>query len=298
MDKPVKDCSHIYSDGRNVPVLFETDSDKIDGRNLIAVTALETGVVILMDIVMSTHFHTVATGTDRCRARFTDEMKRKLALRVSRLGIKLGGDGELHVRKDDIKTENELKTKIMYDYRNAIAAGYEMMPWHYPGGPGDIFFSNHSDRIMKGRLISELPVLDRRKMFHTRVELPGDWRYSENGVIIPDCYIDWRRLEKLFRSPKAAIAFMYQNKEKEAAEDAACAREFVQKLTEKDLRHIAKDYCQELFGKEYISMTTREEKITLAQRMWSKRCTYSVSALSRVTRVDKEMLEAILLPPQ
>ena len=105
-------------------------------------------------------------------------------------------------------------------------------------------------------------------------------------------------MEKLFRSPKAAIAFMYQNKEKEAAEDATCAREFVQKLTEKDLRHIAKDYCSEMFGKEYLSMTTREEKIALAQRMWSKRCTYSVSALSRVTHVDKEMLEAILLPPQ
>ena len=146
MDKPVRDCSHIYSDGRNVPVLFETDADKIDGRNLIAVTALETGVVILMDIVMSTHFHSVAAGTDRCRAKFSDEMKRKLALRVSRLGIKLGGDGELHVRKDDIKTENELKTKIMYHYRNAISAGYGMMPWHYPGGPGDIFFSDHSDK--------------------------------------------------------------------------------------------------------------------------------------------------------
>ena len=296
LDKPVGDCSHIYSDGRNVPVLFETDLDKVEGKNLIAVTALETDVMILMEVVMTTHFHAVTAGKDTNRERFKNEMERKLMIRASRLGLKIVGDSKIHVRKDDIRTETELKDKIMYDYRNPIAAGLEMMPWHYSGGPGDIFFSDHKSKMAKGRLINELPVLTRRKVFHTKTELPAEWRYADNYEIIPDCYVDWQRLERLFKSPRAVLAFLHQSKEKEMADDAECSREFIRKLGEKELRHIARDYCHILFRKEYVNRLTDQEKIVIAQKMWTERDTYSISALSRATQMDKHILESILIP--
>ncbi|MBR4755896.1 MAG: hypothetical protein IK076_03045, partial [Bacteroidales bacterium] len=101
MDKTVNDCSHVYSDGRGVSALFETDQDKIDGLNLIAVTALETGVVILMEVVMTTHFHSVVAGQDGSRWRFKKEMERKLEARRYRHGL----NTRIRVSKDDIRTE-------------------------------------------------------------------------------------------------------------------------------------------------------------------------------------------------
>ena len=293
IDKAVCDCSHIYSDGRNVYNLFETDEDKIDGMNMIAVTALETGVVILMSVVMTTHFHSVVSGSGNNRELFKNETRRKLRLRGQRLGIKT----LINVRNDIVKTENELKDKIMYDYRNPIAAGYGRMPWNYVGGVGDIFFSDHQARVSSGSLIQDMTVRERRSAFHTRIEFPSDWTYWPNGLIVPDCYVDWKRLESLFRSPKAALAFMFQNKEKEAAEDALCAREFIMEMGEKELRRIAKELSLSMFGKEYVSKLSDSERIMVAQRMWAARNTYSVSALSRAVQINKQLLETILLPP-
>lgn len=292
IDKVVDDCSHIYSDGRNVPALFETDEDKIEGLNLIAVTAWETGVVILMEVVMTTHFHSVAAGSQENRWRFTKEMERKLELRRVRLGMKT----RIKVRKDDISKENELKDKIMYDYRNPVAAGYGRMPWHYVGGPGDIFFSDHEARISSGRSIGELRVAERRAKFHTRIALPQEWTFLPSGLIVPDCYIDCPRLERLFKSPKGVMAFLYQSKEKEAAEDALCAREFIMDMGDKELRHTAKRLSRSLFGEEYVSRLSEKERITLAQRMWASRSTFSIAALGRATHLDKHLLELILLP--
>ena len=293
IDKTVNDCSHIYSDGRDVSALFETDKDKIEGLNLIAVTALETGVVILMEVVMTTHFHSVVAGKDGNRWSFKKEMERKLEARRYRLGLKT----RIRVSKDDIRTENELKDKIIYDFRNPISAGYGRMPWHYVGGPGDIFFSDHKARIYSGIPIKDLKVTERRALFHTRIELPTEWTYLSGGLIVPDCYMDCSRLEKLFRSPKAVIAFMYQSKEKEAAEDAICAREIVLDMSEKELRHEAKQIGKSLFGKDYVTRLTDQEKISVAQRMWASRKTYSISALGRATHLEKHLLETILLPP-
>ena len=102
IDKAVNDCSHIYSDGTNIPVLFETDENKIEGLNLIAITALENDVIVLMAVAMTTHFHSVVAGLDINRWRFKVAMERKLDLRRSKLGVKT----KIKVRKDDITTEN------------------------------------------------------------------------------------------------------------------------------------------------------------------------------------------------
>ncbi|MBQ6253488.1 MAG: hypothetical protein IJK05_02375 [Bacteroidales bacterium] len=292
IDKTVDDCSHIYSDGRNVPSLFETDEDKIKALNLLAITALEANVVLLMEVAMTTHFHCVVAGSQKNRWLFKREMDRKLEVRRSWLGVKT----RINVRKDDISTENELKDKIMYDFRNPVAAGYGRMPWHYVGGPGDIFFSDHIARISSGRPIRDLRVTERRALFHTRIELPAGWTYWPNGLIVPDCYIDYQRLERLFKSPKGMMAFLYQSKEKEAKEDAICAREFILDMGEKELRHEAKRLSRSLFGEEYVARLSDKERINIAQRMWASRSTFSVSALSRATHLDKHLLEMILLP--
>lgn len=85
---PVDDCVHIYSDGTCVVCLFGERQDCIRMMNLIAVTAHENDIRILMIQIMSTHFHLIASGKRTDCARFTTSLTRKLQIIILRSGKK------------------------------------------------------------------------------------------------------------------------------------------------------------------------------------------------------------------
>lgn len=77
VDKPVEGYAHIYSDGTNVSILFESREDYIWGMNVIAVTAYQCGIVILTLQVMGTHFHLIAKGSLQDCDRFARSIAMK-----------------------------------------------------------------------------------------------------------------------------------------------------------------------------------------------------------------------------
>ena len=289
VDKPVDDCSHVYSDGTVVNSLFDGRREKIDAMNMIALMAYSCNVRILVQQVMTTHIHVIVSGGLFDRARFAQELKRRLRILAS--GKRHSSDGRIPVGNDEISTEKELMNKIMYVYRNAIAAGYPCMPWEYVGGPGDIFFVDHS--TVAGNLVSELSVSRRRAMFHTKVVPPVTWRYNDEGLILPHCYVDWKRVERLFQSPKVFIAFLQQSKNVEAAIDLECSKEYVKAAGEKELRAECRDLLMNMFGKSSPSKAVLDERVAVARKLWGDRRTYSLSVLSRVTLVPQSVLTAI-----
>ncbi len=289
VDKPVDDCSHVYSDGTVVNSLFDDRREKINAMNMIALLAYSCNVRILVQQVMTTHIHAIVSGGLTDRARFARELKRRLGILAS--GKQHSADGTIPVGNDEIGTEKELMNKIMYVYRNAIAAGYPGMPWEYVGGPGDIFFVDHSS--VAGNLVSELSVRRRRTMFHSKVVPPVTWRYNDEGLILPHCYVDWKRVERLFRSPKVFIAFLHQSKNVEAAIDLECSKEYVEVAGEKELRVESRNLFMNMFGKPSASKAVLDERVAVARKLWGDRRTYSFSALSRVTLVPQSVLRAI-----
>lgn len=64
------------------------------------------------------------------------------------------------------------------------------------------------------------------------------------------------------------------------------------KTERREMLH-SKKMCLNMFGKATLSRASLEERIAVAQRAWGDRCTYSLSALSRVTLVPKSVLESI-----
>lgn len=293
IDRPVDGYAHIYSDGTNVSTLFQSREDFVFGMNLIAVTAFQFSVVILTVQVMDTHFHLIAKGTPRNCDRFARSIAVKLESFLSRTGKRFAVKGHIRVSNDPIATENELKTKFMYVYRNAISAGYPFAPWQYAWGPGDIYFVDHNSLMARGRRIGEYPVLTRRAMFHTGIKLPEEWRCDEDGMLIPHCYIDWKTVENLFKSPRAFLAFLSQKKDVEAAIDRECSASSVQRVSETELRREAKSICSALWGLPTVSKASVEQRMAIAQKLWDERRTYSLSVLSRVTMLDKAVLESV-----
>ena len=297
-DVPVKDYAHIYSDGTNVSVLFQSREDYVFGMNVIAVTAFICGITILTIQVMETHFHIIARGRPQDCDRFARSIVVKLHSFLTEAGRRFAVKGRLKVSNDPIFMENELKTKFMYVYRNAISAGFPRVPWEYEWGAGNIYFVDHDRLRGQGRRINEYPVLTRRAMFHTAAALPEDWRCDGEGMLLPHCYVDWRSVEDLFKTPRAFIAFMSQKKDVEAAIDRECSVNIVHRASETELRREAKAVCAMQWGLPTLSKASVEQRMAVAQKLWGDRRTYSLSVLSRVTMLDRNVLESVFGKPR
>lgn len=286
---PVNDCYHIYSNGTAMNVLFTERAEYIFMMNMLAVTSFANHVKLLATQVMETHFHVIASGSHTACSKFTKDLLVKLGIFISERKL----SGKLEISMDPIWDSNELKNKIIYVYRNAITAGFSFAPWHYEWGPGDIYFVNHEEFRDIGTPIGAISATMRRKLFHTHLALPSDWRVDSEGMIMPHSYIDWQRVEKLFMTIRAFIAFLYQKKDIEAAINSECASGAYKKYSEKELRKYANDLCIEVFG-EPLSKTCFDNKVAIGRRVWASRKNITVSTLSRVVRLDKEVLRQVL----
>ena len=290
----IRDCSHVYSDGSNVTAIFPDRQDKYRILDLLAVAAFETGVRILVAEVMTTHFHAIVSGTETCREQFKVSVWRKLAAWVARNGLDGCISGGLALINDPIKETDELKSKIMYVYRNSLCAGIPLVPWQYEGGPGDIYFIDHAHEGLKGTPLSDLPARKVREYFHTMAKLPPSWRYDEvERRLLPHSYMDWSRVEGLFKTLRAFVAFLAQKKDLETKFDLECAAGAINKASEKDLRLEILNMCRETYHLDRVSLASLEQRTELAARLWASGRTYSLSVLSRIALLPKDYLHRL-----
>ena len=292
IDKPLEGFyAHIYSNGNSVRNLFETEEDCIFGMNLLPIAAHSCGIKLLMIQIMGTHFHEIAYGKPEDCEKMRRFIKRRLETRMKKTGRREYVPTGIEISIDEIKTETELKNKIIYVYRNSIAAGFPQAPWHYRWGPGDILFANHS-RI-NGNNVGDLSVRQCKALFSTKIRLPSHWRYDDQGMIVPESYLDWKYVGKLFVSIRAFLAFLHQKKDIEALFDRESANNLLQKRSEKELRNEARELCRSMFGRSSVSKSNLEERVAVAQKLWGDRRTYSIPQLARVTSIDKELLRQV-----
>ncbi len=291
IDKPLNGFyTHIYSNGHSVKHLFETEDDCKFGMNLLPIAAHACGVKLLMVQIMGTHFHEIASGRPEDCERMRRFIKRQLEAQMKKTGRKGYIPSGVEISIDEIKNETELKNKIIYVYRNSIAAGFRQAPWHYRWGPGDILFVDHNTAGRNGNRIGDLTVRQRNALFKTKIQIPADWMYDDSGMIIPHSYLDWEYVEKLFVSIRAFLAFLHQKKDIEVQIDRESADNLLQDRSDKALRDEARELCMSLFGRTSVSKSSIDERMAVAQKLWGNRRTYSLSQLARVTLLDKELL--------
>lgn len=59
------------------------------------------------------------------------------------------------------------------------------------------------------------------------------------------------------------------------------------------MRKYANDLCMDVFG-EALSQVGFDNKVAVARKVWASKRNVTVSALSRVVRVDKDVLRQVL----
>lgn len=292
-DKPLDGFyAHIYSNGHGVRNLFDTEEDFIFGMNLLPITAYSCGVTLLMIQLMGTHFHIIAKGFPDDCVRMQLQINKAIMSRLSTTNRKEFAPNGIEISIDEIKTETELKNKIIYVYRNSIVSGYPKAPWQYKWGPGDIFFIDHELTENIGSRLGDLTIRKVRELFHTQFKLPPDWRH-DGRMILPHSYIDWKYVECLFGNIRVFLAFLHQRKDLEAQFDRECNNSQGSQVTEQALKLEVQMLCRSMFGRNSIISAVTDERLAIAQKLWGERRTYSITQLARVTLLDRELLKQI-----
>ena len=271
---------HVCTDGMSRDILFKDDKDFVKGMNAVAVCKQSSGIVILCFCLMSNHVHFILKGP-------YEECVRFIRLYKQRVNLLLGGkNSDISVRQVD--TPDYLKNAIAYVLRNPVAARLSVMPGEYRWGSGSCYFADASIHGRRLRKVSSVGIAERRKLFNTREVLPDSFLITDDGLILPQCYVDFKAVESLYRTPAAMLYYLARNVDMEAELATGILRKA--RYSDQELYNSATVLGSSMFRKNGLSHLTIEEKLSLAKALRQR---YGISArqLSRLLGIDLRLLQ-------
>lgn len=245
-------------------VMFRNDEDFTAGMNYVAIVASRhSRVKVVAFILMSNHVHFVLIGTREDVDAFTLDFKVRYSLYFSRkYGVKgLLKRNEIDVR--EIETTPEAKEQaIAYVLMNCVAANICFQANQYPWGTGNIYF-NPSRPV--GRVLGSMSGREKERLFHTNDNnLPSNWIVSDEGVILPQNYVDVEIVESCFRTPKR-MGFFLQNSSK--AKKRLEIDENLPAFTDQAILGILPQLYRSLFRKNSFQELRSEEQTELMRQI-------------------------------
>ena len=221
---------------------FRDDADFATGMNHVAIQAAVTPtVVVLAFILMSNHVHFILYGTENDVATFANRFKGRYSQYLTaRYGIKeFLRRNRLNIKEIPEDETEALERALSYVQMNCVAANICLYPGQYPWGTGNAFFqtAGHGGLTGKSRIganesvkggdtpvimsglrkgirsrlrLGELSGRERVRLMHSEAAtaLPDDWLLSDEGFVLPECYVGIEQVEAIFRSPRRMQYFL------------------------------------------------------------------------------------------
>ena len=133
-DITIRNCWHFSTDGNFSSVLFQDETDFIDGMNRVCIVSMKHKVVILAFVLMDNHLHFILHGDlTECIIFMQDYIRRTSVAFHQRHGVSHIFKG-VPVNHQAVTTDRYLKTAICYVFKNPPCAGTRFMGWNYPWG--------------------------------------------------------------------------------------------------------------------------------------------------------------------
>lgn len=287
------DCAqfyHVCTDGSSIDWLFKDDEDFISGINRLGICiALVKGVSLFSFVLMDNHVHFLLRGSLPMCKDFIIKYK---TLTGRWNSFKYGDEGKItdvpsHIIK--IESEEQLLSVIAYIDRNPIKASFPFLPFEYRWGSAQLMFRKKSHN--NGKKLVELSLTQRRKMFCTRVNLPLEWRVDENDMLNPECFVEWKKVESLFKSAYRYLYFLIKKVEKDFENEYITGSKIY--ISDKNLRPILLQLAQDLYGTKDIKMLNINSRLVLARKLRYEY--YSTpKQLSRMLGVTSDILKDFL----
>ena len=268
-------------------IWFRDEEDFKVGMNLVAILACSFPVEILAFILMSNHVHFVLAGSYEQVERFINEFKRRYAQHVrKKYGMKefLRRNG-VDIRPLDGMEESQ-EWGIAYVQMNCVAANICLSPTNYPWGTGNVFFKVGRTQ---GRRLDSFSCRARMRLLHSEQKLPPNLIVGEEGFILPDSYVNVKRVEALFRTPKRMNYFLQNSSKAKRRLAASESPSFSDQLVLSAIR----DLCHSLFRKNSLETMGWKERAELIKQL-RYRFSSDPQQLARVTGLSYETVSVML----
>ena len=269
-------------------IWFRDDEDFKMGMNLVAILAVALQVDVLSFILMSNHVHFVLCCPHGKVKQFMNEYLRRYS---QYMNTKYGTKELLRKVHVDIRpisgNDESLEWAIAYVHMNPVAAGICLSATGYPWGSGDTFFKARRE---KGRRLGTLSERARRRLLHSKEELPSDLLVGEDGYILPESYVKIDLVESVFRTPMRMNYFLHHSSKAKRRLDA---KDNAPNFRDQVILPAIGDLCQSLFQKSSLEALTQDELAELLKQL-RYRFSSHANQLARVTGIPYQKVVDLL----
>ena len=280
---------HVSSHGLEKNDIFKSRQDFIRGMNDIALCVLGYDVCILAFCLMSNHFHFVLYGTlEECR-RFAEEYKRRCGMRMRLVSGEVKGLKDVSVQIDMIDSHEYLENAIAYVLRNSLAAGVFMMPYHYEWSSLSLYFRGACQPV--GVKLNDLSARKRLNILRSHQAVPDTYMIDADGMILPQCYVNVRMVEDIFRHPARLMMAVARKIENDVEVRFGISESI--SITDQELLTQMNELIRLEFGCSslyQLSMKDRIKLCTLLKRNFGA----GARQIARVTRLSPEIVERVV----
>ncbi len=265
----IRNCWHFSTDGTGVDAMYYDERDFREGMNRINTLYKLFSITILAFSLMDTHVHFILYGDfDQCN-RFVHEYVRKTSWHISRRYKERHKFMGVPIHHQTIDTDIYLKTAICYVIKNAPVGGLPYNAYDYPWSSAPLYF--------------------RTSGYWSSPLWTGCTEF--NDFVFPGDYVDYRLVERLFKTHKSFNFFMCISKDRDVEEHGGAISRLSIPLQE--MRQHRKEVCKELYDIDSIFKLNTSQRLQIAKILKS-RYNSSSKQLARVCGLVYEEVKDII----
>lgn len=285
----MKEYYHVSSHGLERNLIFKSEKDFITGVNDLAICLLKFNVRLLCYCLMDNHFHLILEGLQSECTSLVLEYKRICAMRMRYNAGEVNALQNVDIQFNRIDNNDYLESAIAYVLRNPLAARIIMMPHHYPWSSADIYFKG--SRREHGIKLNDMPERKRYRILKSKARVPDNYLIDEQGMILPECFVDTKEVEDIFKHPSRLMLLLAKKIEAELE----IAIGITQRITHSDsaIKTMTLELIHDIFHVKSINQLTMEQKIRLCPMMKRNFCA-SNKQIARITRLPLEIVMTIV----
>ena len=286
-----QECERLFLEGgpfyivttENLPwLLFACESDFMDGANMVAVSVHELALRLLADVEMNNHLHFVFEGAYEQVLVFVERFRKMMSRYQLAKGNPSLNRWDIQIKSiDNLKY---LRNALLYVFRNPSVAMRNCTPLGYKWSSAQLMFNENLYRYSQGVPYNILTYREKRLIAHSReLILPDSYRVLD-GMILRECFVDYKRAESFFES---AHQFFYQLGRK-VESDAETARWIGEKilLPNEDVFGIVSAW----YNVQKTSLLSTNQRLEAARRMKAELMSNN-KQIAQVLRIPIEQVD-------
>lgn len=285
----MKGYYHVCSDGLRKNDIFKNNEDFIAGMNDIGLCILAYDIKILCFCLMSNHFHFVLYGKHQECLRFSEEYKRRCAMRMRKKSSEVKALKKVGIQMYIVDNSEYLENVIVYVLRNPIAGGIFTMPYHYKWSSISLYYN--AERMNEGEYLNDMSERKRFRILKSRVVVPDHYQVDASGMIIPSCYVDFGTVERIFRHPARLLMLIGRKVESDVEVMLGIADNVT--MTDQEILTQMNDLIIKEFNKDSITLLSMEQRIKLCVLL-KRNFKAGVKQIARITRLEPDVVAKVI----